>query len=246
MTPEERRKPELINGSRRGRIAKGAGSTPPTINNLLKQFKQVQQMMRSMGGMTRQGQEGQARKLPAGRPSRAFRAAEPRPSRRLTRRSLRARYRADSTSRSCVGRQDPFDARGQEEAAQLPRRRHRRAQPARRPFHRGPRAVRAACRAVGRHDRLRPRAALARRSAPSRPSRSASCSRSPACGPRTRPRSARTRRRSRRSKTPKPKTVEAGARAPAPAAAAAPQRQPPKLPRRDRRRRRRGRRDASE
>ncbi len=53
MTPEERRKPELINGSRRTRIAKGSGTTTTEVNNLLKQFKQVQQMMRGMPGMAR-------------------------------------------------------------------------------------------------------------------------------------------------------------------------------------------------
>ena len=60
MTPEERRKPELINGSRRMRIAKGSGTSTTEVNNLLKQFKQVQQMMKGMGGITRkaQGQEG--------------------------------------------------------------------------------------------------------------------------------------------------------------------------------------------
>ena len=52
--------------------------------------------------------------------------------------------RTPFTSRSCVGRQDPLDARGQEEAAQLSRRRRRFAQPARRPLHRGHRPVRAA------------------------------------------------------------------------------------------------------
>ena len=63
MTPAERRKPELINGSRRGRIAKGAGVNSADVNNLLKQFKQVQQMMRSMGGM--KGKKGKRGKLPA-------------------------------------------------------------------------------------------------------------------------------------------------------------------------------------
>ena len=53
MTPEERRKPELINGSRRTRIAKGSGTTPTEVNNLLKQFKQVQQMMKTMPGVAR-------------------------------------------------------------------------------------------------------------------------------------------------------------------------------------------------
>jgi len=74
MTPEERRRPELINGSRRSRIAQGSGSSTSEINNLLKQFKQVQQMMKGMGGLTRKakGQKkkgkgrGQKQKLPAG------------------------------------------------------------------------------------------------------------------------------------------------------------------------------------
>ena len=50
MTIEERRKPEVINGSRRARIAKGSGTTTSDVNNLLKQFKQVQQMMKSLTG----------------------------------------------------------------------------------------------------------------------------------------------------------------------------------------------------
>ena len=50
MTPAERRDPTLINGSRRLRIAKGSGTTTQDVNALLKQFKQVQQMMRSMAG----------------------------------------------------------------------------------------------------------------------------------------------------------------------------------------------------
>jgi signal recognition particle subunit SRP54 len=46
MTPEERRKPELINGSRRLRIANGSGTSTADVNKLLKEFKTVQQMMR--------------------------------------------------------------------------------------------------------------------------------------------------------------------------------------------------------
>jgi signal recognition particle subunit SRP54 len=65
MTPAERRKPDLINGSRRGRIAKGAGVNTADVNSLLKQFKQVQQMMRSMGGMRGKGKKGKRGKLPA-------------------------------------------------------------------------------------------------------------------------------------------------------------------------------------
>ncbi len=49
MTPAERRDPSLINGSRRVRIANGSGVTPADVNGLLKQFKMVQQMMKSAG-----------------------------------------------------------------------------------------------------------------------------------------------------------------------------------------------------
>ena len=49
MTPEERRDPSLINGSRRVRIAQGSGVTTADVNGLLKQFKMVQQMMKGDG-----------------------------------------------------------------------------------------------------------------------------------------------------------------------------------------------------
>ena len=49
MTPEERRHPELINGSRRRRIAAGSGSDIHSVNQLLNQFKQVQKMMKQLG-----------------------------------------------------------------------------------------------------------------------------------------------------------------------------------------------------
>jgi len=48
MTPDERRDPSIINGSRRLRIAQGSGTTTQQVNALLKQFKMVSQMMRSM------------------------------------------------------------------------------------------------------------------------------------------------------------------------------------------------------
>ena len=50
MTPEERNDPSIINGSRRLRIARGSGTTTQDVNALLKQFKMVQQMMRSVAG----------------------------------------------------------------------------------------------------------------------------------------------------------------------------------------------------
>jgi signal recognition particle subunit SRP54 len=49
MTPEERRHPDLINGSRRRRIAAGSGSDIQAVNQLLTQFKQVQKMMKQLG-----------------------------------------------------------------------------------------------------------------------------------------------------------------------------------------------------
>lgn len=49
MTPEERSHPDLINGSRRRRIAAGSGTDIHTINQLLTQFKQVQKMMKQLG-----------------------------------------------------------------------------------------------------------------------------------------------------------------------------------------------------
>jgi signal recognition particle subunit SRP54 len=51
MTPEERAKPQILNGSRRARIAKGSGRTVQEVNQLLKQFKQMQQMMKQMRKM---------------------------------------------------------------------------------------------------------------------------------------------------------------------------------------------------
>lgn len=48
MTPAERREPSMIKGSRRMRIARGSGTTTADVNALLKQFKTVRQMMRSM------------------------------------------------------------------------------------------------------------------------------------------------------------------------------------------------------
>ncbi|MCK8517238.1 signal recognition particle protein [Methylonatrum kenyense] len=53
MTPVERRKPDLINGSRKRRIAMGSGAQVQDVNRLLKQFKQMQKMMKQFkkGGM---------------------------------------------------------------------------------------------------------------------------------------------------------------------------------------------------
>jgi signal recognition particle subunit SRP54 len=50
MTPDERRRPELINGSRRLRIAKGSGTNVQAVNRLVKQFGQMRKVMKSMAG----------------------------------------------------------------------------------------------------------------------------------------------------------------------------------------------------
>lgn len=50
MTPKERQKPDLMNGSRRTRIAKGSGRTVQEVNRLMDQFKQMQKMMKQMKG----------------------------------------------------------------------------------------------------------------------------------------------------------------------------------------------------
>ena len=49
MTPEERRRPELIKGSRRLRIARGSGTNVQQVSQLIKQFAQMRKLMRQMG-----------------------------------------------------------------------------------------------------------------------------------------------------------------------------------------------------
>ena len=58
MTPRERRNPALLNGSRRKRIAAGAGVTPADVNRLMKQYQQMEKMMGKLG---RGGMKGMLR-----------------------------------------------------------------------------------------------------------------------------------------------------------------------------------------
>ncbi|MGA1345720.1 MAG: signal recognition particle protein [Ilumatobacteraceae bacterium] len=51
MTREERAHPEVINGSRRTRIATGSGTSVAEVNRLVKQFSEMQRMMKRLGGM---------------------------------------------------------------------------------------------------------------------------------------------------------------------------------------------------
>ena len=62
MTKEERMKPEIINGSRRKRIAAGSGTTVEDLNKLLRQFDQMKKMMKQLSGMGKRGMRGM--KLP--------------------------------------------------------------------------------------------------------------------------------------------------------------------------------------
>ena len=55
MTPDERRKQHIINGSRRKRIAKGSGTSVEDVNRLLKQFVEMRKVLKSMGGFSGAG-----------------------------------------------------------------------------------------------------------------------------------------------------------------------------------------------
>jgi signal recognition particle subunit SRP54 len=62
MTPGERRHPEVINGSRRQRIARGSGTTVQDVNRLLKQHAQLRKMMKQFRGL--EGRLGRGKALP--------------------------------------------------------------------------------------------------------------------------------------------------------------------------------------
>jgi signal recognition particle subunit SRP54 len=58
MTLEERRLPQIINGTRRTRIAAGSGTTVGDVNRLVKQFGEMQKMMKKFGMMGKKGKKG--------------------------------------------------------------------------------------------------------------------------------------------------------------------------------------------
>ncbi len=71
MTLKERRFPDVINGSRKQRIAKGSGTHVPEVNRLLKQHKQMQKMMKKVtkkGGMQKMMRALQGQRPPPGMP----------------------------------------------------------------------------------------------------------------------------------------------------------------------------------
>jgi signal recognition particle subunit SRP54 len=62
MTPGERHHPDIINGSRRQRIARGSGTSVQDVNRLLKQYAQLRKMMKQFKGM--EGRLGRMKGLP--------------------------------------------------------------------------------------------------------------------------------------------------------------------------------------
>jgi signal recognition particle subunit SRP54 len=66
MTLEERRKPHSINGSRRKRIAQGSGTTVQDVNRLMKQYEQMQKMMKTIGKGRNFSRTMRGMRMPAG------------------------------------------------------------------------------------------------------------------------------------------------------------------------------------
>ncbi|HEX7118349.1 MAG TPA: signal recognition particle protein [Longimicrobiales bacterium] len=64
MTPKERQRPEILNGSRRARIARGSGRPVQEVNRLLSQFKDMQKLMKQMRGMGLGGRGGRMPMMP--------------------------------------------------------------------------------------------------------------------------------------------------------------------------------------
>ncbi len=63
MTPEEREKPSILNGSRKKRIAQGCGMTVADVNRLLKGYEQTKKMMKQIGGMGKRGRKRSRKSL---------------------------------------------------------------------------------------------------------------------------------------------------------------------------------------
>lgn len=64
MTAKERKNPDIINPSRKNRIARGAGVNISEVNRLIKQFEQMKKMMKQMPGMMKKGKRGMFKGLP--------------------------------------------------------------------------------------------------------------------------------------------------------------------------------------
>jgi signal recognition particle subunit SRP54 len=64
MTEKERTHPEILNTSRRNRIAKGSGTNVQEVNRLLKQFEQTRKMMRMLNGNKMSQLMGRMKNMP--------------------------------------------------------------------------------------------------------------------------------------------------------------------------------------
>ncbi len=58
MTPDERARPEMIDGSRRRRIARGSGTSIQDVNRLLKQFEEAKKLLKRVGELEKKGKKG--------------------------------------------------------------------------------------------------------------------------------------------------------------------------------------------
>lgn len=67
MTPEERRNPDLLNGSRRRRVAEGSGVEVRDVNQLLKQFREMKKVMKTMTKLMGKGRSVDLSSLLGGR-----------------------------------------------------------------------------------------------------------------------------------------------------------------------------------
>jgi signal recognition particle subunit SRP54 len=64
MTPNERKNPSIIKGSRRKRIATGSGTSVQDVNKLLKQFEQTRKMMKQFSNVEKGFKKGNKFKMP--------------------------------------------------------------------------------------------------------------------------------------------------------------------------------------
>ena len=64
MTPQEREKPDIINPSRKRRIAAGAGMQVEDVNRLLSQYRQMQKMFKQMNGKKSKKMQKRMRNMP--------------------------------------------------------------------------------------------------------------------------------------------------------------------------------------
>ena len=117
MTPEERRNPDILKASRKKRIAAGSGAKVEDVNKLLKQHRQMADMMKSMGGGKRGGgmmgkaaqMMGIGRGMPTPSPGGAAEVAEE--ARRRRRRQAPGRHSGGAAGRIFFAKAEPAGAR---------------------------------------------------------------------------------------------------------------------------------------